>query len=138
MVDTAYPLLSAVSLVDASPSCAAHRPTIQAAFDPSPAAPRSDEHPLGSYLRMLHRKHADCMDGAVASYIPELTKADPRWFGIAVATIDGNVYEVGDTAQPFTIQSMSKPFVYGLALQDLADRGQRAKAHATHLSRLEQ
>src|SRR5438552_4918493 len=118
MVDTAYPLLSAVSLVDASPSCAAHRPTIQAAFDPSPAAPRSDGHPLGSYLRMLHRKHADCMDGAVASYIPELTNADPRWFGVAVATIDGHVYEVGETRQPFTIQSISKPFVYALALQD--------------------
>jgi glutaminase len=79
---------------------------------------RTDVHPLASYLDELHRRHADCMEGAVASYIPELTKADPRWFGIAVATIDGHVYEVGDTRQPFTIQSISKPFVYALALQD--------------------
>lgn len=54
----------------------------------------------------------------MASYIPELTKADPAWFGIAVATVDGHVYEVGDTRQPFTIQSISKPFTYALALGD--------------------
>jgi glutaminase len=80
--------------------------------------PQVDVHPLATYLQELHRKHAGCFDGAVASYIPELTKADPGWFGIAVATIDGHVYEVGDTSQPFTIQSISKPFVYALALQD--------------------
>ncbi len=28
------------------------------------------------------------------------------------------MYEVGDTRQEFTIQSISKPFVYGLALED--------------------
>jgi glutaminase len=79
----------------------------------------SDRHPLAQYLQTLHRKHADCREGELASYIPELTKADPNWFGIAVATVDGHLYEVGDTGQPFTIQSISKPFVYGLALQDL-------------------
>jgi glutaminase len=84
--------------------------------EPEPSADLS--HPLASYLRELHHKHAACADGTVAEYIPELAKADPRWFGIAVATIDGHVYEVGDTRQPFTIQSISKPFVYGLALQD--------------------
>jgi glutaminase len=83
-----------------------------------PSAAAGEVHPLESYLAGLHRKHAGCADGAVASYIPELTKADPSWFGIAVATVDGHVYEVGDTQQPFTIQSISKPFVYGLALAD--------------------
>ncbi len=78
----------------------------------------ADLHPLAAYLSALHRKHAACADGDVASYIPELTKADPGWFGIAVATIDGHLYEVGETRQPFTIQSISKPFVYALALQD--------------------
>jgi glutaminase len=54
----------------------------------------------------------------VATYIPELAKADPEWFGICVATTDGAVYEVGDSRQPFTIQSISKPFTYGLAIED--------------------
>ncbi len=56
--------------------------------------------------------------GEVASYIPELLKADPEWFGIAVVTINGHVYQVGETQQTFTIQSISKPITYGIALQD--------------------
>jgi len=52
---------------------------------------------------------------------PELTKVDPDWFGICLATIDGAVYAVGDSSRRFTIQSISKPFVYATAL---ADRGQ--------------
>jgi glutaminase len=58
-------------------------------------------------------------DGEVATYIPELAKADPEWFGIAIATLDGHVYEVGDTTEPFTVQSISKPFVYGMAIDTL-------------------
>jgi glutaminase len=57
-------------------------------------------------------------DGVIASYIPELFKANPNWFGICVATVDGQIYEAGDARQPFTIQSVSKPFVYGMALED--------------------
>src|ERR1700704_6117371 len=73
-------------------------------------------------LRFLDRCHADFSaetGGAVADYIPELGKADPDHFGISLATIDGHVYEVGDTRIPFTIQSMSKPFVFALALDTL-------------------
>ena len=44
--------------------------------------------------------------------------ADPNWFGICLVTADGAVYEAGDTAQEFTIQSISKPFNYGIALED--------------------
>src|SRR4029077_9646048 len=40
-------------------------------------------------------------------------------FGISLATLDGHVYEVGDTRAPFTIQSISKPFVFALALDSL-------------------
>ncbi len=58
------------------------------------------------------------LDGEVASYIPELAHADPTRFGIALATADGHVYEVGDTSVVFTIQSVSKPFVFGMALDD--------------------
>jgi glutaminase len=57
--------------------------------------------------------------GTVADYIPELGKADPAHFGISLATLDGHVYEVGDSRVPFTIQSMSKPFVFALALDML-------------------
>ncbi len=74
--------------------------------------------PLREVLREIHARHADNDEGKVADYIPELAKADRRWFGITIATTDGQVFEVGDCRQLFTIQSISKPFVYGLALED--------------------
>jgi glutaminase len=73
--------------------------------------------PIERYLQHLHGKFARLEDGEVATYIPELGRANPAWFGIAVATVDGQVYEVGDSRIPFTIQSISKPLVYGLALE---------------------
>ena len=74
--------------------------------------------PILDYLQSLHQSFAGTTDGTVATYIPELAKADPNWFGICLVTATGNVYEVGDSQQAFTIQSISKPFVYGLALED--------------------
>src|SRR6202000_2352160 len=89
------------------------------AFPPVTTAWASSRPPL---LRFLDRCHVDFVaenGGDVASYIPELTKAAPAHFGIGLATLDGHVYEVGDTRVPFTIQSMSKPFVFALALDSL-------------------
>ncbi len=74
--------------------------------------------PIATYLQELHKKYADNHEGEVATYIPELGKANPDWFGICLVTCDGQVYEVGETRQEFTIQSISKPLVYGIALQD--------------------
>lgn len=70
------------------------------------------------YLESLHRDYAGIASGAVASYIPELLRADPAWFGIALVTVDGHVYQAGDSRQAFTIQSISKAITYGLALED--------------------
>jgi glutaminase len=75
--------------------------------------------PLLRFLDHCHAEFAAENGGAVADYIPELGKADPDHFGISLATIDGHVYEVGDSRIPFTIQSMSKPFVFALALDTL-------------------
>ena len=71
-----------------------------------------------NYLESLHQNHANLDKGEVASYIPELLKADPKWFGIALITVDGHVYQVGDSRQLFTIQSISKAITYGIALED--------------------
>jgi glutaminase len=74
--------------------------------------------PISDQLEELHRKFSGISDGAVATYIPELAKANPDWFGICIVTTNGGIYEAGDSRQEFTIQSISKPFVYGLALED--------------------
>lgn len=65
----------------------------------------------------LHAQYAPLDSGRVADYIPELAKADPNAFGIAFATTAGDVYDAGDSQRPFTMQSISKPFVYGAALE---------------------
>ena len=55
-------------------------------------------------------------EGKVADYIPELAKVDPNQFGMAIATVDGNVRSVGHADTPFSIQSISKVFMLTLAL----------------------
>lgn len=76
--------------------------------------------PLLRYLQALHAELAANLEGAVADYIPALASADPSTFGISIVTVNGTKYSVGDSDHAFTIQSVSKPFVYGMAL---ADRG---------------
>jgi len=82
--------------------------------------------PVQDYLTRLHARLLDDRSGAVATYIPELAKADPNAFGIALATVDGHVYEVGASRSPFTIQSISKPLTYGVALEDRGSERVRA------------
>ncbi|MFG1221544.1 glutaminase A [Xanthobacter wiegelii] len=74
------------------------------------------ETPLLRFIKETHTEFSRIDAGEVASYIPELGKANPDHFGIAVATTDGHVYEAGDTQVPFTIQSVSKAMVFALAL----------------------
>ena len=74
--------------------------------------------PFRNYLTELYERFQAISEGAVADYIPELALAKPEWFGICVVTQDGQVFEVGECDQLFTIQSISKAFVFGLALED--------------------
>ncbi|MFW2513661.1 glutaminase A [Demequina sp. SO4-13] len=78
--------------------------------------------PVQQYLESIVEQCRDT-EGEVASYIPELADADPDRFALALATVDGHVYTVGDADFRFSIQSISKPFTYALAL---ADRGTEA------------
>jgi hypothetical protein len=73
--------------------------------------------PIDAWLADLLAAIRPITDGAPASYIPELAKADPALCGIAIATVDGAIHGVGDWREPFTIQSISKAFVYGHVLQ---------------------
>lgn len=75
--------------------------------------------PVLAYLRQLHEECREIRGGDVATYIPQLGAADPDTFAVCVVTVAGHAYEVGDFDHRFTIQSISKPFAYGLALEDL-------------------
>lgn len=59
--------------------------------------------------------------GQTADYIPALANVDPKFIGVAVATIDGNVSGAGDYQQAFSIQSISKVFGLVMAMERLGD-----------------
>jgi glutaminase len=60
--------------------------------------------------------------GAVATYIPELARADIKSFGLVVIDDNGNVSAAGDADTLFSIQSISKVFTLTLALGRAGDR----------------
>jgi len=82
-----------------------------------PGAPSFD--PIGDALVRLRAEFLDDDRGSVAGYIPQLATADPDEFGLALVGVAGSVYGAGEADRTFTIQSISKPFIYALALTDV-------------------
>ncbi|QCR18775.1 glutaminase [Agrococcus sp. SGAir0287] len=74
--------------------------------------------PLPDYMTEVLEACSEEDGGELAAYIPELARADPTRLALALATPDGTRYAVGDADVRFTIQSISKPFAYALALVD--------------------
>ncbi|WP_114854481.1 glutaminase A [Brachybacterium sp. YJGR34] len=79
-----------------------------------PEIPHVDE-----LLREAHARYSADRDGAVATYIPALAAADPELFGLSLTEVDGTVHRVGDTAEHFSIQSISKAFVLALVCESM-------------------
>lgn len=69
-------------------------------------------------VRDAHARYADERRGSVADYIPVLAEVDPELFGLAVIEVGGGLHDAGDALHPFSIQSISKMFVYALAIQE--------------------
>lgn len=78
-----------------------------------PAWERVDE-----LVREAHRRFADDRNGVVADYIPVLADVDPELFGLAAIDVDGGLHDAGDALHAFSIQSISKLFVYALAVEE--------------------
>ncbi|MGW0159282.1 glutaminase A [Mycobacterium sp. NPDC003323] len=72
-----------------------------------------------SLVEAAHRRCKADTGGVVADYIPALADADPHWFGVCVAEVDGEVHTAGDCDIEFSIQSISKAFVYALVCEQL-------------------
>lgn len=99
---------------------------------PSPVPPRPAAAPLrrrvstGSLpdpvqvlelLESAHRRISDVDEGELADYIPALADAPRDAFGACVAGVGGAVVSVGDARHEFSIQSVSKPFVFALVCE---------------------
>ena len=48
-----------------------------------------------------------------------MSRFEPDKWGLSVCTVDGQRFTLGDVNEPFTIQSCSKPFTYGINLDKL-------------------
>lgn len=66
-------------------------------------------------------------EGQVADYIPALAMVPRDLFGIGVVGTTGSIYTVGDAEYEFSIQSVSKPFVFALICQAIGEDAAREK-----------
>lgn len=74
--------------------------------------------PIPDYLNRVLEKARPIETGEAASYIEPLARADTSRMAVALAMVDGNLYSAGDDRVEFSIQSISKAFVYALAIED--------------------
>lgn len=78
--------------------------------------------PPAEQLRKLvndaHARFKGVKDGKNADYIPYLAKVPADLFGVAIVTVDGQVFTAGDTTYAFAIESVAKPFTMALVMQE--------------------
>jgi glutaminase len=73
---------------------------------------------LSADFERMYRELLPLTSGAVADYIPQLRRVDPDQLAIAVCTVDGQRFSVGDAGNAFCLQSVSKTVSYCLALDE--------------------
>ncbi|OBK73978.1 glutaminase A [Mycobacterium sp. 1274761.0] len=77
-----------------------------------------DGSEVESLVEAAYRRCKSDTGGKVADYIPVLAQANPDWFAVCVTDVDGAVHSAGDVDIEFTIQSISKAFVYALVCEE--------------------
>jgi glutaminase len=73
--------------------------------------------PVRDAVTEAYERYRSNGDGAVADYIPALASASPGLFGICVVGARGRFFEIGEVERTFSIQSVSKPFVFALVCE---------------------
>jgi glutaminase len=69
-------------------------------------------------IKRIYDKAKANKGGHVATYIPQLGRVNPEYFGVSICTIDGQRFSIGDSGVPFCIQSICKPINYCIALEE--------------------
>jgi glutaminase len=80
-----------------------------------------------SLVEETHARFVSVTDGDNADYIPALAEVPSHLFGVALAEVSGEIHEAGDTRWEFSIQSVSKPFVFALICQAIGEDAAREK-----------
>lgn len=73
-------------------------------------------------IDQAYKQYKDLHEGKNADYIPALAKVDPNLFGIALVTVDGDVYTMGDLTTEVSIQSISKVFTMAKVIEESGTR----------------
>jgi len=87
--------------------------------------PAKQSDPIQAALQNAYDKLKNLKEGSNADYIPVLAKVDPKLFGIALVTVDGKVYTVGDVKTEVSIQSISKVFTMALVFEEKGEAAVR-------------
>ncbi len=82
---------------------------------------------VGDLLTEAYERYRGVDDGAVADYIPALARVPPDLFGASIVSADGRTLTVGDAGHRFSIQSVSKPFVFALVCDSIGHENARQK-----------
>jgi glutaminase len=95
----------------------------------------SPEH-IKALVAEAYERHKANGEGQTSQVYPALARVPSELFGICVVGTSGNVYAVGDADYEFTIMSVSKPFVFALACQEVGveEVRQRVGVNATGLA----
>lgn len=80
-----------------------------------------DPERVRAALDEAHARYRSSDEGRNADYIPALALVPRDLFGICLTGVSGTFYGVGDTETSFTIQSISKPFVFALICQAIGE-----------------
>jgi glutaminase len=99
----------------------------------APAARGGD--PYRDIVNEAYQAYKGIKTGKNSDYIPELAKADPNLFGLAIVTVTGGVYEAGAARSEFPVESIGKVFTLAKAVEALGPDlvQQRVGVNATGL-----
>jgi glutaminase len=90
---------------------------------------------VSALVEQAYLRYKDNSEGTVSQVYPALARMPADLFGICVVGTTGNVYAAGDTDHPFSIMSVSKPFVFALVCQEIGWDDVRAKVGANSTGR---
>jgi glutaminase len=102
-------------------------PVIEAASIPVSTGHLPNDAFVQRLVEIAYARFESNTDGQQADYYPALTRVPENLFGICIAGINGTLYSVGDVLYPFTIMSVSKPFIFALVCQVLGAERARQK-----------
>ena len=85
------------------------------------------EREVAELVEEAYQRYQDLDEGTVADYIPALAQAGRELFGVCIAGVGGRVFSAGAAEHEFSIQSVSKPFVFALVCQALGHQEARRK-----------